>query len=44
MSEGQIAADGTPEAALGPETLRDVFGIEAYRAVYRDAPVLVPWA
>ena len=44
MREGRIVADGAPDAALAPDVLRDVFGIEAYRATHRGEPVLVPWA
>ncbi|TDR94564.1 ABC transporter ATP-binding protein [Enterovirga rhinocerotis] len=44
LDGGRIAADGEPEDALSAETLRRVFGVEAYRDRFRDEAVLVPWA
>jgi iron complex transport system ATP-binding protein len=43
LSGGRVVADGAPDAVLSPELLRDVFGIEAYRAETEGGPVVVPW-
>jgi iron complex transport system ATP-binding protein len=43
LSSGRVVADGAPDAVLSPELLRDVFGIEAYRAGTEGGPVVVPW-
>ena len=44
MREGTVAAHAAPETALASDVLRDVFGIEAFRAACAGRPVLVPWA
>ena len=43
MREGRLAAEGPPAAALSPEMLAEVFGIDAFAAEHRGEPVLVPW-
>ena len=44
MADGTVAAHAAPDAALAPDVLRAVFGIEAFRAERDGRPVLVPWA
>lgn len=44
MDAGRLAAFGIPEEALAPAILRDVFGVDAFRAEHRGDPVLVPWS
>ena len=44
MHEGTVAAHSAPATALASDVLRDVFGIEAFRAECAGRPVLVPWA
>jgi iron complex transport system ATP-binding protein len=44
MAAGRIAADGPPAAALAPDVLRSVFGIDAFTAIHKGQPVLVPWS
>ena len=44
MHGGAVAAHAPPDVALAAAVLRDVFGIEAFRAECAGRPVLVPWA
>lgn len=44
LSEGRLAAHGTPAEALSEQVMADVFRISAYRAEYQREAVLVPWA
>ena len=44
MHGGAVAAHAPPGVALAAAVLRDVFGIEAFRAECAGRPVLVPWA
>ncbi|WP_375458261.1 ABC transporter ATP-binding protein [uncultured Enterovirga sp.] len=44
MMAGRVEADGAPDAALAPEVLRRVFGVEAYRAEHGGRMVVVPWS
>ena len=43
MAHGAVAAHGPPGEALSAAVLRDVFGVEAFRADHAGRPVLVPW-
>lgn len=43
LSAGRVAADGAPGAVLNAALLRDVFGVEAYRAETEHGAVVVPW-
>jgi iron complex transport system ATP-binding protein len=43
LSAGRVAADGRPDAVLDAPLLRDVFGVEAYRAETEQGTVVVPW-
>jgi iron complex transport system ATP-binding protein len=43
LSGGRIVADGAPDAVLSAALLRDVFGVEAYRAETESGTVVVPW-
>jgi iron complex transport system ATP-binding protein len=43
LSAGRLVADGVPDAVLGAPLLRDVFGVEAYRAETEYGTVVVPW-
>ena len=43
-SAGRLVSQGPPADALSEQVMRDVFRISAYRAVYRDEAVIVPWA
>ena len=43
LDHGRLAAMGSPSEALDARVLREVFGIEAYRAEHRHQPVVVPW-
>jgi len=42
LHRGRIVADGTPEAALTPSTLREVYGIDAQWVAVRErgAPLI----
>jgi iron complex transport system ATP-binding protein len=44
LSEGRLAAQGTPAQALSEQVMADVFRISAYRAEYQSEAVIVPWA
>jgi iron complex transport system ATP-binding protein len=44
LSEGQLVAHGPPAEALAEQVMGEVFGISAFRAEYRQATVIVPWA
>jgi iron complex transport system ATP-binding protein len=43
LSSGRVVADGAPDAVLSTGLLREVFGVEAYRAETEQGPVVVPW-
>jgi iron complex transport system ATP-binding protein len=43
LSEGRLAAHGTPSEAMSEKTLSEVFRISAYRAEHRRETVIVPW-
>jgi iron complex transport system ATP-binding protein len=43
LSAGRMVAEGPPDAVLSAALLRDVFGVEAYRAETEHGPVVVPW-
>lgn len=42
LSNGKVAADGSPVEALSSEHLRHVFGIDAYIGEHQGAPVILP--
>lgn len=42
MNEGRIVASGTPQDALTPERIADVFGVSINRVETPDGPVLIP--
>lgn len=42
MNEGRIVASGTPQDALTPERIAEVFGVSVNRIDTPDGPVLVP--
>ena len=42
LSEGRIAADGTPADVLSGENLRTTFGIDAFVGEHAGAPVILP--
>lgn len=42
MNEGRIVASGTPQDALTPRRIADVFGVSVNRIETPDGPVLVP--
>lgn len=42
MNEGRIVASGTPQDALTPKRIADVFGVSVNRIETPDGPVLVP--
>ena len=44
LDGGRLAAYGPPDEALSDGILREVFGIEAFRAAHRGSAVVVPWA
>ncbi|MGO4711761.1 ABC transporter ATP-binding protein [Bradyrhizobium sp. 2TAF24] len=44
LSNGQLAAQGSCDAALSDAVLAEVFRVDAYRAVHGGATVIVPWA
>ncbi|WP_375785705.1 ABC transporter ATP-binding protein [Bradyrhizobium sp. Pha-3] len=44
LSEGRLAAQGAPGAALSEAVLASVFRISAYRAEFQREAVIVPWA
>ena len=43
MHRGHLAAQGAPAALLSERWLADVYGVTAYRTLFEDAPVIVPW-
>lgn len=44
MSDGRLAAQGTPAEALSDAILADVFRIGAYRATHGSETVILPWS
>ncbi|MCC8967662.1 ABC transporter ATP-binding protein [Bradyrhizobium sp. Pear76] len=44
LSEGRLAAQGAPDAALSESVLASVFRVSAYRAEFQREAVIVPWA
>lgn len=44
LSEGRLAAQGAPAAALSEQVMAEVFRISVYRAEFERAAVIVPWA
>ncbi|HEX7925580.1 MAG TPA: ABC transporter ATP-binding protein [Bradyrhizobium sp.] len=44
LSEGRLAAQGAPDAALSEAVLASVFRVRAYRAEFQRETVIVPWA
>jgi iron complex transport system ATP-binding protein len=44
LSEGRLAAQGAPAAALSDDIMGEVFRVSAYRAEYQREAVIVPWA
>ena len=44
LSEGRLAAQGAPDAALSEAVLASVFRVRAYRAEFQREAVIVPWA
>ena len=44
LSEGRLAAQGAPDAALSERVLASVFRVSAFRAEFRREAVIVPWA
>ena len=42
LDAGRLIADGAPEEALTPTILREVYGVEAFRAETEDGLVLLP--
>ncbi|MGF6310598.1 iron complex transport system ATP-binding protein [Bradyrhizobium sp. i1.8.4] len=44
LSEGRLAAQGTPVEALSEAVLASVFRVSAYRAEFQREAVIVPWA
>ncbi|WP_375778208.1 ABC transporter ATP-binding protein [Bradyrhizobium sp. ma5] len=44
LSDGRLAAQGTPDEALSEAVLASVFRVSAYRAEFRREAVIVPWA
>lgn len=43
LSQGRLAAHGTPAQALAESTLAEVFRVSAYRADYQNEAVILPW-
>jgi iron complex transport system ATP-binding protein len=43
LSGGRLVAQGTPQEALSEQLMADVFRVSAYRAVYRNEAVILPW-
>jgi iron complex transport system ATP-binding protein len=43
LSAGRVVADGPPDSVLNAPLLRDVFGVEAFRAETESGTVVVPW-
>ena len=43
LSDGRLVADGAPDRVLDAALLRQVFGVEAYRAETGSGVVIVPW-
>jgi iron complex transport system ATP-binding protein len=44
MSQGRLAAQGTPAQALSDAVMAEVFRISAFRAAHGDETVILPWA
>ena len=44
LSEGRLAAQGAPDAALSERVLASVFRVSAFRAEFQREAVIVPWA
>ncbi len=44
LSEGRLAAQGAPDAALSERVLASVFRVSAFRAEFNREAVIVPWA
>ncbi|KZD22602.1 ABC transporter ATP-binding protein [Tardiphaga robiniae] len=44
MSEGRLAAQGSPQQALSDDIVANVFRISAYRAEHRNETIILPWA
>ena len=44
LSAGRLVAQGKPAQALSEQIMADVFRISAFRADYRTAAVILPWA
>ena len=44
LSEGRLASQGAPAAALSDKIMADVFRVSAYRAEYRREMLIVPWS
>lgn len=42
MSDGRVAADGTPSEALTPDRIAAIFGISVNRVETSDGPLLIP--
>jgi iron complex transport system ATP-binding protein len=44
MADGRLLAQAPPAEALSDRIMADVFRVEAYRAIYHDETVILPWA
>ncbi|WP_371425559.1 ABC transporter ATP-binding protein [Tardiphaga sp.] len=44
MSNGRLAAQGSPQQALSDVVVAKVFRISAYRAEHRNETIILPWA
>ncbi len=42
VKDGQLIADGTPEAVLQPEMIRTLYGVDVYRAQTEDGLIIQP--
>lgn len=42
LKEGRLVADGTPSEILTPDSVRDLYGVEIYRAVTPDGLIIQP--
>lgn len=43
LVDGKVVADGTPQAVLTPERLREVYHVETYCAEYAGGPIVQPY-
>jgi iron complex transport system ATP-binding protein len=43
MSDGRLAAQGSPQQALSDDIVANVFRISAYRAEHRNETIILPW-